>query len=80
MLSKIAIDEYLLLCAPEKQLRDAYDQLKRGIPFAANQVQYSLIYRNPEENGVKAAFDQLGITLIACSPMAQGLIRIVPSC
>ncbi|KAH9624341.1 hypothetical protein KSS87_006706 [Heliosperma pusillum] len=57
----------------EKRLRDAYQQLsKRGIPLASNQVNYSLIYRLPEENGVKAACDELGVTLIAYSPMAQG--------
>ncbi|KAG1348010.1 putative oxidoreductase, chloroplastic [Cocos nucifera] len=59
----------------EKRLRDAYNQLKRrGIPLAANQVNYSLIYRIPEENGVKAACDELGITLIAYSPIAQGIL------
>ncbi|KAH8509226.1 hypothetical protein H0E87_011111 [Populus deltoides] len=56
------------------RLRDAYEKLKkRGIPLASNQVNYSLIYRAPEENGVKAACDELGVTLIAYSPIAQGL-------
>ncbi|CDP16053.1 unnamed protein product [Coffea canephora] len=59
----------------EKRLRDAYEQLKkRGIPLASNQVNYSLIYRAPEENGVKAACDELGVTLIAYSPIAQGAL------
>lgn len=59
----------------EKRLRDAYEQLKkRGIPLASNQVNYSLIYRLPEENGVKATCDELGITLIAYSPIAQGAL------
>ncbi|XP_068655650.1 uncharacterized oxidoreductase At1g06690, chloroplastic-like [Aristolochia californica] len=59
----------------EQRLRKAYNQLKkRGIPLASNQVNYSLIYRAPEENGVKAACDELGITLIAYSPMAQGVL------
>ncbi|KAJ4811418.1 NAD(P)-linked oxidoreductase superfamily protein [Rhynchospora pubera] len=59
----------------EKRLRDAYTQLKkRGIPLASNQVNYSLVYRNPEKNGVKAACDELGITLIAYSPIAQGAL------
>lgn len=59
----------------EKRLRAAYDQLKkRGIPLASNQVNYSLIYRAPEENGVKAACDELGVTLIAYSPIAQGTL------
>ncbi|WJX31895.1 hypothetical protein P8452_20282 [Trifolium repens] len=59
----------------EKRLREAYKQLKkRGIPLASNQVNYSLIYRTPEENGVKATCDELGITLIAYSPIAQGVL------
>lgn len=59
----------------EKRLRDAYKLLKnRGVPLASNQVNYSLIYRTPEENGVKAACDELGITLIAYSPIAQGAL------
>lgn len=59
----------------EKRLRNAYTQLKkRGIPLASNQVNYSLIYRFPEENGVKATCDELGITLIAYSPIAQGAL------
>ncbi|XP_027346869.1 uncharacterized oxidoreductase At1g06690, chloroplastic isoform X2 [Abrus precatorius] len=59
----------------EKRLREAYEKLKkRGIPLASNQVNYSLIYRAPEENGVKAACDELGITLIAYSPIAQGVL------
>ncbi|CAN0863320.1 Uncharacterized oxidoreductase At1g06690, chloroplastic [Linum grandiflorum] len=59
----------------EKRLRAAYEKLKqRGIPLAANQVNYSLIYRKPEENGVKAACDELGVTVIAYSPIAQGAL------
>ncbi|PIA30227.1 hypothetical protein AQUCO_05700145v1 [Aquilegia coerulea] len=59
----------------EKRLRAAYKQLKsRGIPLASNQVNYSLIYRLPEENSVKATCDELGITLIAYSPIAQGVL------
>nr|XP_043621896.1 uncharacterized oxidoreductase At1g06690, chloroplastic isoform X2 [Erigeron canadensis] len=59
----------------EKRLRQAYQQLKkRGIPLASNQVNYSLIYRMPEENGVKATCDELGISLIAYSPIAQGVL------
>lgn len=59
----------------EKRLRDAYQRLKkRGIPLASNQVNYSIIYRAPEEKGVKAACDELGITVIAYSPLAQGAL------
>ncbi|CAK9182219.1 unnamed protein product [Ilex paraguariensis] len=59
----------------EKRLRKAYEQLgKRGVPLASNQVNYSLIYRLPEENGVKTTCDELGISLIAYSPIAQGAL------
>lgn len=59
----------------EKRMRDAYQQLKkRGIALASNQVNYSIVYRLPEENGVKAACDDLGVTLIAYSPIAQGAL------
>lgn len=63
----------------EKRLRDAYERLKkRGIPLASNQVNYSLIYRAPEQTGVKAACDELGVTLIAYSPIAQGDLPLSP--
>lgn len=59
----------------ESRIRKAHEQLeKRGIPLASNQVQYSLLYRKPETNGVMEACKELGITLIAYTPMAQGLL------
>ncbi|KAL6286991.1 hypothetical protein ACE6H2_011381 [Prunus campanulata] len=59
----------------ERRLREAHKKLqKRGIPLASNQVNYSLIYRAPEEKGVKSTCDELGITLIAYSPIAQGAL------
>eukprot|EP00891_Asterochloris_glomerata_P002638 jgi/Astpho2/2638/Aster-06988 len=57
------------------RVRDAQKILSdRGIPLASNQVQYSLLYRNPERNGVKKACEEGGTTLIAYSPLAQGLL------
>ena len=54
-------------------MRAAHKQLAaRGVPVAVNQVHYNLLYRKPEENGVKAACDDLGVTLIAYSPLSQG--------
>lgn len=59
----------------EKRLRKAHKRLaERGIPLASNQVHYNLLYRLPEKNGVKAACDELGVTLIAYSPLAQGIL------
>lgn len=45
-----------------------------GQQLASNQVQYSLLYRVPETNGVKDALQESGSTLIAYSPLCQGLL------
>jgi aryl-alcohol dehydrogenase-like predicted oxidoreductase len=57
----------------ESRLRDAHAQLKkRGINLASNQIHYSLAYRLPEMNGVKRACEELGVSIIAYSPLGQG--------
>ncbi len=52
------------------------------MPLASNQVQYSLLYRVPEVNGVADAVREAGATLVAYSPLAQGLLTGAwsPSC
>jgi aryl-alcohol dehydrogenase-like predicted oxidoreductase len=58
-----------------EQMRQAHAALaKRGIPLASNQVEYSLLKRQPEVNGVLDACRELGITLIAYSPLAGGAL------
>ena len=58
-----------------EQMREDFDALKAyGIPLASNQVQYSLLYRRPEVNGVFDACRELGITLIAYMPLAMGAL------
>jgi aryl-alcohol dehydrogenase-like predicted oxidoreductase len=58
-----------------RQLRIAHAVLaERGIPLASNQVEYSLLHRAPEVNGVLDACRELGITLIAYQPLAQGVL------
>jgi aryl-alcohol dehydrogenase-like predicted oxidoreductase len=58
-----------------EQMRLAHAELaRRGIPLASNQVQYSLLYRKPEVDGVLEACGELGITLIAYSPLAMGAL------
>lgn len=47
---------------------------RRGIPLASNQVEYSLWQRKPETSGLLEVCRQLGVTLIAYSPLAQGLL------
>ncbi len=57
------------------QMRDAHRYLaEQGIPLAVNQVQYSLLNRKPETNGVIDTARELGITILAYSPLAQGLL------
>jgi aryl-alcohol dehydrogenase-like predicted oxidoreductase len=58
-----------------EQMREAHAALaKRGIPLASNQVEYSLLKRQPEVNGVLDACRELGITLMAYSPLAGGML------
>ncbi len=44
------------------------------IPLAVNQVRYSLLTRQIERQGMLATARQLGVTLLAYSPLAQGLL------
>jgi aryl-alcohol dehydrogenase-like predicted oxidoreductase len=58
-----------------EQMREAQAALaKRGIPLASNQVEYSLLHRKPEVDGVLDACRELGITVIAYSPLAGGML------
>ncbi len=58
-----------------RRMRAAHATLaKRGLSLASNQMKYSLLDRRIESNGVLAACKELGITLIAYSPLEQGLL------
>ncbi|MEW6401355.1 MAG: aldo/keto reductase [Chloroflexota bacterium] len=53
----------------------AYSALaQRGIPLASNQVHYSLVSREVEKNGTLARCKELGIRLIAYSPLEKGML------
>lgn len=53
----------------------AYSTLARhNIPLASNQVHYSLLNRLVEKNGLLARCTELGIRLIAYSPLEMGLL------
>jgi len=57
------------------EMRVAHAALaKRGVPLVSNQVQYSLLHRAPESDGVLAACRELNVTLIAYSPLEMGLL------
>jgi aryl-alcohol dehydrogenase-like predicted oxidoreductase len=47
---------------------------KEGINLISNQVRYNLLNRQIETNGVLKTAKELGITIIAYSPLAQGLL------
>jgi aryl-alcohol dehydrogenase-like predicted oxidoreductase len=58
-----------------EQVRRAHRLLAgEGIPLASNQVRYSLVDRDIEGNGVLEAARELGVTIIAYSPLAQGIL------
>ncbi len=57
------------------QMRRAHAALaEAGIPLVSNQVNYSLLHRAPETNGVLDACRELGTTLIAYTPLASGAL------
>jgi aryl-alcohol dehydrogenase-like predicted oxidoreductase len=58
-----------------EQMRRAHATLaERGLPLAVNQVQYSLLHRDIETNGVMDAARELGVTIVAWGPLASGLL------
>jgi aryl-alcohol dehydrogenase-like predicted oxidoreductase len=48
-----------------------------GIPLAANEVEYSLMHREPEVNGVLEACRELNVSLVAYRPLGRGLLARV---
>jgi aryl-alcohol dehydrogenase-like predicted oxidoreductase len=58
-----------------KQMRKAHEVLeKRGIPLASNQVNYNLLKRKIENNGVLDTAKELGMTIICWGPLHSGLL------
>jgi len=56
-------------------MEEAHARLaQRGIVLASNQVRISLLDRSIERNGLLEAARRLGVTLIAYSPLAQGIL------
>ncbi|MHA1984588.1 MAG: aldo/keto reductase [Candidatus Hodarchaeales archaeon] len=58
-----------------KKLRKTYEILEeKGIPLASNQVNYSLINRKIEGNGVLETAKELGVTIICWGPLQSGIL------
>jgi len=47
---------------------------KRGVPLASNQVEFHLLNRRVEHEGLLKLCRELGVTLIAYSPLAKGML------
>lgn len=59
----------------QSQMLRAYSALaQKNIPLASNQMHYSLLDRSIEKNGILARCKELGIRLIAYSPLEMGLL------
>ena len=57
------------------RMRRAHQKLaKRGLPLAVNQVEYSLTNRKIETNGTLETARELGITIVAYTPLGYGLL------
>ena len=57
------------------QMYRAYKALARfNVPLASNQVEYHLLDRSAEKSGLLARCQELGVRLIAYSPLAMGLL------
>jgi aryl-alcohol dehydrogenase-like predicted oxidoreductase len=58
-----------------EQVERAHEVLeRRGVPLATVQVRFNLLSRGPEETGLLEACRRLGVTLIAYSPLSQGML------
>ena len=58
-----------------EQMQEAHDLLAQyGVPLAVNQVRYSLLTRKIEQNDILDLARRLGITILAYSPLDQGLL------
>ena len=58
-----------------ERMRRAHRQLqKHGLPLAVNQVHYSLLNRSIERDGILETARELGVTIIAYTPLESGLL------
>jgi len=58
-----------------QKMRKAHEELEKlGLHLAANQVNYSLVRREIESNGILDTAKELGVTVTAYTPLAGGLL------
>lgn len=57
------------------QVRRAHKRLaQHGIPLASNQIEYNLLRRGPDFDGLMDTCRELGVTVIAYSPLKYGIL------
>ncbi|MBL8775925.1 MAG: aldo/keto reductase [Acidimicrobiales bacterium] len=57
----------------EREMTAIHGELaQRGVALASNQIEYSILRRRPENVGLIAACQRLGVVPLAYSPIAQG--------
>lgn len=57
----------------EREMRAIHGALAAlGVPLATNQIEFSLLRRMPETTGLLRACRELGVVVLAYSPLAQG--------
>eukprot|EP00746_Dinoflagellata_sp_MGD_P083753 gnl/MRDRNA2_/MRDRNA2_33308_c0_seq1.p1 gnl/MRDRNA2_/MRDRNA2_33308_c0~~gnl/MRDRNA2_/MRDRNA2_33308_c0_seq1.p1 ORF type:complete len:341 (-),score=74.58 gnl/MRDRNA2_/MRDRNA2_33308_c0_seq1:89-1111(-) len=56
----------------DQVLRTVHELKKHDVQLASNQIEYSLLHRYPEESGLIKACHDLGIEILAYSPLAMG--------
>ena len=57
------------------QMQRTYEVLSQeGVPLASNQMEYHLLNRKIETNGMLKHCNDLGVTMIAYSPLAMGIL------
>ena len=59
---------------PERMRRAHAALEKRGLPLACNQVEFSLLRRGIEFNGILDTARELGVTIVAWGPLASGVL------
>ncbi len=59
----------------KEKMISAHESLAdRGVPLATNQVQFSLLHRKIEHNGVLETAKELGVSITAYTPLGMGIL------
>jgi aryl-alcohol dehydrogenase-like predicted oxidoreductase len=70
LIGDVGVSNYSLV-----QMKRAQAALEKfDIPLVSNQVEYSLVNRRVERSGLLQACEEMGISVIAYSPLGQGLL------